>query len=189
MGKPFRLRPFRLLFLLLAALLVACQSPAIGTPNVVAPATIGTAVATPELTAGETGQTPLASPTLPLATPNGASPTQGVPNVLTDTPVSTPVVISAAPLTVTVGPLGGEVVDGYRVVNVYPHDRSAFTEGLVYVDGILFEGTGLDNHEIHRGSRCWRRRTWRPARRCKVSSWRLSFLARASPSWGIGSIS
>ena len=145
MGKPFRLRPFGLLFLLLAALLVACQSPVIGTPNVVAPATIGAAVATPELTAGETGQSPLASPTLPLATPNSASPTQGVPNVLTDTPVSTPVVISAAPLTVTVGPLGGEVVDGYRVVNVYPHDRSAFTEGLVYVDGILFEGTGLDN--------------------------------------------
>ena len=43
------------------------------------------------------------------------------------------------------GPLGGEVVDSYRVVNVYPHDRTAFTEGLVYVDGILFEGTGLDN--------------------------------------------
>ena len=46
-------------------------------------------------------------------------------------------------MTVTV--LDGEVVDGYRVVNVYPHDRGAFTEGLVYVDGILFEGTGLDN--------------------------------------------
>ena len=28
---------------------------------------------------------------------------------------------------------------------MYPQDRGAFTEGLVYVDGILFEGTGLDN--------------------------------------------
>jgi len=31
----------------------------------------------------------------------------------------------------------------YRVVNVYPHDRSAFTQGLVFEDGFLYEGTGL----------------------------------------------
>lgn len=33
-------------------------------------------------------------------------------------------------------------VAGYRVVNVYPHDRQAFTQGLQYVDGFLYEGTG-----------------------------------------------
>src|SRR5918995_4118173 len=32
---------------------------------------------------------------------------------------------------------------GYRVVAEYPHDRRAFTQGLVYVDGVLYEGTGL----------------------------------------------
>lgn len=32
----------------------------------------------------------------------------------------------------------------YRVVNTYPHDRGAFTEGLQYVDGALYEGTGLN---------------------------------------------
>ena len=32
---------------------------------------------------------------------------------------------------------------GYEVVNVYPHDPGAFTEGLVYEDGVLYEGTGL----------------------------------------------
>ncbi len=31
----------------------------------------------------------------------------------------------------------------YKVVNTYPHDRSAFTEGLVFEDGVLYEGTGL----------------------------------------------
>ena len=31
----------------------------------------------------------------------------------------------------------------YRVVEVYPHDRGAFTQGLVYEDGSLYEGTGL----------------------------------------------
>ena len=33
---------------------------------------------------------------------------------------------------------------GYRVVASYPHDRGAFTEGLQYVDGQLYEGTGLN---------------------------------------------
>jgi glutamine cyclotransferase len=31
----------------------------------------------------------------------------------------------------------------YTIVNTYPHDRSAFTQGLVFEEGILYEGTGL----------------------------------------------
>lgn len=31
----------------------------------------------------------------------------------------------------------------YQVVNSFPHDRTAFTQGLVYLDGFLYEGTGL----------------------------------------------
>ena len=31
----------------------------------------------------------------------------------------------------------------YRVIHAYPHDPTAFTQGLVYEDGILYEGTGL----------------------------------------------
>jgi len=34
-------------------------------------------------------------------------------------------------------------VYGYRVVNTYPHDREAFTQGLFFEDGVLYEGTGL----------------------------------------------
>lgn len=33
--------------------------------------------------------------------------------------------------------------DGYRVVLAYPHDKQAFTQGLVYVDGHLYESTGI----------------------------------------------
>lgn len=33
-------------------------------------------------------------------------------------------------------------VYGYRVVHVYPHDTSAYTEGLFYKDGYLYESTG-----------------------------------------------
>ena len=31
----------------------------------------------------------------------------------------------------------------YRVIRSYPHDRQAFTQGLVYEDGFFYEGTGL----------------------------------------------
>lgn len=34
---------------------------------------------------------------------------------------------------------------GYRVVNTYPHDRNAYTQGLVFEDGILYEGTGQES--------------------------------------------
>ena len=30
----------------------------------------------------------------------------------------------------------------YRVINSYPHDATAFTQGLVMADGVLYEGTG-----------------------------------------------
>jgi glutaminyl-peptide cyclotransferase len=33
---------------------------------------------------------------------------------------------------------------GYRVVNVYPHDRQAYTQGLIWCDGFLYESTGLN---------------------------------------------
>jgi glutamine cyclotransferase len=35
------------------------------------------------------------------------------------------------------------IVDGYKVIHAYPHDTSAFTQGLIYLDGYLYEGTGL----------------------------------------------
>ena len=31
---------------------------------------------------------------------------------------------------------------GFRVVNTYPHDITAFTQGLFFHDGYLYEGTG-----------------------------------------------
>ena len=32
---------------------------------------------------------------------------------------------------------------GYKIVKVYPHDPAAFTQGLEFRDGFLYEGTGL----------------------------------------------
>ena len=41
-------------------------------------------------------------------------------------------------------------VYGYRVVEAYPHDRDAYTEGLDYVDGDLYESTGLEGQSTLR---------------------------------------
>ncbi|HWJ35431.1 MAG TPA: glutaminyl-peptide cyclotransferase [Steroidobacteraceae bacterium] len=34
----------------------------------------------------------------------------------------------------------------YEIVHTYPHDPSAFTEGLFYLNGFLYESTGLEQH-------------------------------------------
>jgi glutaminyl-peptide cyclotransferase len=37
-----------------------------------------------------------------------------------------------------------ERTQGFEVVHTYPHDALAFTQGLIYVDGHLYESTGLN---------------------------------------------
>ena len=37
-------------------------------------------------------------------------------------------------------------VYGYKVVATYPHSTSSYTEGLLYLDGRFYEGTGLEGH-------------------------------------------
>lgn len=58
----------------------------------------------------------------------------------------------AAALTISVpgapGVVGADAqtpapVYGYKVVRSYPHDPQAFTQGLAWHDGVLYEGTGL----------------------------------------------
>jgi glutamine cyclotransferase len=38
----------------------------------------------------------------------------------------------------------------YEIVNVWPHDTSAFTQGLVFLDGALLESTGLNGQSTLR---------------------------------------
>jgi glutaminyl-peptide cyclotransferase len=56
-------------------------------------------------------------------------------------------VIGAASYQSNAKPRGGESaavpIYGYTVVRSYPHDREAFTQGLLYHDGVLYESTGL----------------------------------------------
>jgi len=108
----------RLLTLLTVAILVTgCAA----TPRRVAPAA---------LTIQPTAQV---APS-PLATLEQPPTAQVVP--------SPPVALEQPPAAL---PAVGEPVLGFRVVNSYPHDPLAFTQGLVYRDGErFFEGTGLN---------------------------------------------
>ena len=38
-------------------------------------------------------------------------------------------------------------VYSYRIVNTFPHDREAFTQGLVYDRGVLYEGQGFGDDQ------------------------------------------
>ena len=53
------------------------------------------------------------------------------------------------------GPAGAQrkttaPVSGYQLVRAYPHDPQAFTQGLVFADGVLYEGTGLNGQSTIR---------------------------------------
>jgi glutaminyl-peptide cyclotransferase len=50
------------------------------------------------------------------------------------------------------GPPAGSKVPqyGFTVMKAYPHDPTAFTQGLEFKDGVLYEGTGLKGHSAVR---------------------------------------
>jgi len=37
-------------------------------------------------------------------------------------------------------------VSGYKIVAKYPHSTDSYTEGFFYLDGLFYEGTGLNGH-------------------------------------------
>ena len=47
-------------------------------------------------------------------------------------------------LTAAVPARAGTPVYGYTIVHTYAHDPAAFTEGLFYLNGVLYESTGLE---------------------------------------------
>ncbi len=60
------------------------------------------------------------------------------------------VVLMAAALSAALSSAGAQLrspatpVYTYQVVHTYPHDPTAFTQGLIYLDGDLYESTGLN---------------------------------------------
>jgi glutamine cyclotransferase len=72
----------------------------------------------------------------------GAPQPSATPTPLPPTVLSTPVVAPTSAVTPTATLPPAAPVYSYTVVNSYPHDPAAFTQGLVYADGLLYEGTG-----------------------------------------------
>ena len=60
----------------------------------------------------------------------------------TATPTSSPSPTSSPTPTPTPSTSNGPTTYTYKIVKTYPHDTSAFTEGLVFDNGVLFESTG-----------------------------------------------
>jgi glutamine cyclotransferase len=65
---------------------------------------------------------------------NGSSPTPR--------PTQTPQPTSSPISSPTPSPIIGSAIYTYKIIRVYPHDTNAFTEGLVFDNGILYESTG-----------------------------------------------
>ena len=55
------------------------------------------------------------------------------------------ILVVGAPVWAQTAPVGG-----YTIVKAYPHDTNAFTEGLFYRDGFIFESTGLKGRSFIR---------------------------------------
>jgi glutamine cyclotransferase len=60
--------------------------------------------------------------------------------------------MGAALMGLLAGPPAQAIVPvyGYEIVNTYPHDTHAFTEGLFYLNGFLYESTGLEGQSTIR---------------------------------------
>lgn len=41
---------------------------------------------------------------------------------------------------------------GFTMLNVYPHDTTSFTQGLIYYKGVLYESTGNPDNALNNGS-------------------------------------
>lgn len=149
-----------LLFLVAALAALSCSAAGDGDP---------TALTTD--TAPAAGPSALASPLVPTAGPTLLSPSPGAVPTRAETAVPTAGATASPTLAATLPPAtsspgalavtptvttpaafcppivepGDTPVYGYRILADYPHDPTAFTQGLVYTNSILYEGTGLYN--------------------------------------------
>jgi glutamine cyclotransferase len=125
-------------FMVLVFLLSGCKPAAAlnRTPNALP--------ATPSMPA----ELPSATPTRAAATapPVTASPTPLPPTQAPPTPLPTQIVVQPPPRLYTCPWADAATttpVYSYRVLHEYAHDPQAYTQGLIFRDGVFYEGTGL----------------------------------------------
>jgi glutamine cyclotransferase len=107
-------------------------------------------LAAPEspLTSSATGSSAMAA-ALPATSTTAVTETVAVTEtaIMTESQIESPPVAMTATSTVTVTLVASQPqIYDYQVIESYPHDPEAFTQGLQYVNGVLYEGTGLNGH-------------------------------------------
>ena len=75
---------------------------------------------------------------------NGRSPPGAAVNYIIDMRALIVMLAAAACACGPATQAGGLPEYGYEIVHTYPHDPTAFTEGLFYLNGFLYESTGLE---------------------------------------------
>ncbi|MEZ4538893.1 MAG: glutaminyl-peptide cyclotransferase [Chloroflexota bacterium] len=140
--------PFLLLIALCACLLTACDGRPLATatlaPTAALPAETSATTQPPDAqaadaTASETDATPAASAAAPDTVATDAAATEVAYAAVVVTAPDTPAPTPTEPATPSPTP---PPTYTYRIINTYPHDPAAFTQGLIFVDGELYEGTG-----------------------------------------------
>lgn len=89
---------------------------------------------------------PTPTPTaLPIAVPTTPAPTQpaAVSHLPTPTALTIPQAAQLSPLATAAQTANAPRRYTYEIVKVFPHDPQAFTQGLLFDEGVLYEGTGL----------------------------------------------
>ena len=77
---------------------------------------------------------------------NDSNQTRAVPTttaVPTNTPLPTAVPTCEPFTTPAAAPPSSVPTYGYQIINTYPHDPDAFTQGLLFANGVLYESTGI----------------------------------------------
>lgn len=128
----------------LVLLLAACDTPLEGV------ATLAPTAAQPNLAQGTAPAASPASTAYPVdqtaVPPTAPSETELEATAVAATEVAYAAIIASQPTatpTEAVTPTPAPPISyTYQIVNSYPHDANAFTQGLVYVDGGFYEGTG-----------------------------------------------
>ena len=80
----------------------------------------------------------------------GLNPTPTLASTIPATPTNAPFVVALGPPPTSTTFLPAVSATGvptytYKILATYAHDKGAWVEGLVYTDGVLYEGTGPDN--------------------------------------------
>ncbi|MBX3010360.1 MAG: glutaminyl-peptide cyclotransferase [Caldilineaceae bacterium] len=86
---------------------------------------------------------PTPTPQPPSASPTASPPPPTLTQAATVSPLPTPVAAFVSPLLPTPAIAPAPRRYTYEVVQSFPHDPQAFTQGLLFDEGLLYEGTGL----------------------------------------------